>query len=85
MENEGAIGAGTGFTSIEMVHTHAPQQRGFLWKTQQGRGNLSVVQRFKMPIAATEYFVVGFTGDLLHVPKFEVTGRWYAVEPSGSS
>ena len=43
----------TSFTSIEMVHTHAPQQRGFFRKKQQGLGNLVIVQMFKMPSAAT--------------------------------
>ena len=53
METEGAHGVTTIFTSIEMVHKHASQQRGFLWKMQQGRGNVAVVQILKMPIAAT--------------------------------
>ena len=37
MEIEGAIRSSTGFTSFEMVHTHAPQQRGFLEDAARSR------------------------------------------------
>ena len=37
MENEGAKETSTGFTSIEMVHTHAPQKRGFLEDAARSR------------------------------------------------
>ena len=79
METEGAVGASTSFTSIEMVHTHTPQQRGFFGR----RSKVAEIWQLCRNSMLLRDYVVDFTGDLLHVPKIEVTGRWYTVEPSG--